>query len=70
MADWRLVLLLNILANYIYCLSTVRYVIDFNFASITLALWLTAEWTSLSPVSTSYLWPVLFAELLNYVFIT
>ncbi len=52
------------------CLSTVRYVIDFNFASITLALWLTAEWTSLSPVATSYLWPVLFAEVLNYVFIT
>ncbi len=33
-----------------------------NLASITLALWLTAEQTSLSPVATSYLWPILFTR--------
>ncbi len=43
---------------------------DFDHASITLVLWLTAEQTSLSLVATSYLWPVLYNGVLNYVFFT
>ncbi len=41
-----------------------------NLASMTLALWLTAKWTSLSPIATLNLRLVLFTGALNYVFIT
>ncbi len=63
----QLDLLFNILANYIKCLSTVHNVVDFetwergisSLSNLRQKVQ-SAEWTSSSPVPTSYLWPVLF----------